>query len=59
MIVLVKSSNLSHVIENSNYDYYIQESDYLKLDNENMDKEYVVDSNNKVYLLSYGEIKDV
>lgn len=59
MIVLVKSSKLSHVIENSNYDYYIQESDYLKLDNVNMDKEYVVDSNNKVYLLSYGEIKDV
>lgn len=61
MIVLVKSSNLNHIIENSNYDFYIDDIDYSKLNKVNVDKIFDVNfknGNNKVYLLSYGVLKD-
>lgn len=61
MIVLVKASNLIHIIENSNYDFYIKNEDYAKLDKLNIDKEFNVDfdeGRNKVYLLSYELLKD-
>ena len=62
IMVLVKSSNKDHIIQNSNYDFYIEEGDYLKLDNLNTDTNLKIDfndGNNKIYLLSYKEVKDV
>lgn len=62
MMVLVKSSNLNHIIENSNYDFYIDDADYSKLDKMNINKNLDVNfdtGNNKVYLLSYKELKNV
>ena len=62
MIVLVKSSNLKHIIENSNYDFYIKDEDYLTLDDLNDKITFKIDFNdgeNKVYLLSYKILKNL
>ncbi len=61
IIVLVKSSNLLHIIENSNYDFYIKDEDYAKLDKLNIDKKFNVSfegGKNKIYFLSYELLKD-
>ena len=61
MCVLTKSCNINHIIENSNYDFYIEDRDYLKLDKENNNKVYNIDFNNeknKIYLLSYKELRE-
>lgn len=62
IMVLVKSSNKDHIIQNSNYNFFIEENDYLKLDKLNTNKHYEIDFNdgsNKIYLLSYKELKEV
>lgn len=62
IIVLVKSSNIKHIIENSNYDFYINDADYFKLDEIGNKRNFEVDFNdgvNKVYLLSYKEFVDI
>lgn len=57
--VLVKSSSKNHIIENSDYDFYIEDKDYLKLDKESTNRVYDINfdnGKNKIYLLSYKEL---
>ena len=62
LIVLVKSSNSAHILQNSNYDFDIEQADYLELDKFNTDSNLEVDfngGNHKVYLLSYRELNNI
>lgn len=61
MYVLIKSCDMKHIIENSNYEFYIEDNDYLRLDKENINDVYNIDfdnGKNKIYLLAYKQVNN-